>query len=244
MRLALASRGPPTPARGVYARIAAARAVMSCGSTSQQLTLWNTLLDGQAQISPKLLAELLYGTTADDNAVSMLLKSIEKLPPHDRYGATGLTRSLHRFIDRLPISSRTDLNQPLANLVVGLGKFLARTPHIERHACRVSEEFAWLLAPSTHAVERLVAERADAALQGYALEILLNNPAAREWRGEHFDGYKDRLSQTVPAWSELNDILFWRRVEEERARLQNDGKRLNRVLQVEWLDHYWVLWTE
>ena len=227
------------PERDVYARIAAARAVMSCGSLSQQLTLWNTLLDGQAKIPRKLLAELLDGTTADDNAVSMLLKSIEKLPPYDRYDTSGLTRSLHKFIDRLPISSRTELGQPLADLVDGLGQFLVRTPHIERHACRVSEEFAWLLAPSTHAVERLVAERADAAVQGHALEILANSPAAREWRGEHFDGYKDTLSQMVPAWPELNDTLFWRRVSEERARLENDGKQLNRVLQVEWLDRYW-----
>ena len=231
------------PARGIYARIAAARAVMSCGKAAQRLTLWNTLLTAQAEIPRKLLAELLHGTAADGKSVAMLLKSIDKLPPYDRFKSTGLRQALHRFIDRLPIPD-ADSVHPVAKLVRGLQTFLARTPHIERHACRVSEDFAWLLAPSTHAVERLVSARADAATQNEALAIMLNSPAAREWRGEHFDDYKDKLRELVPAWPILNDTLFWLRVQAERTRLERAGKRLNRALQVEWLDRYWSFGPE
>ena len=155
------------PARGVYARIAAARAVVSCGTAAQMSTLWNTLLTAPAEIPRKLLAELLQGTAADGNSVAMLLKSIDKLPPYDRFKSTGLRQALHRFIDRLPIPD-ADSVHPLAKLVDGLQTILARAPYIERHACRVSEDFAWLLAPSTHAVERLVSARADAAMQNHA----------------------------------------------------------------------------
>ena len=38
------------PDRGVYARIAAARAVMSCGTPTQVSTLWNTLLAAQVDV--------------------------------------------------------------------------------------------------------------------------------------------------------------------------------------------------
>ncbi len=173
----------------------------------------------------------------------MLLKLIDKLPPYDRFKATGLIRALRRFIDRLPITT-TDSTHPLAQLVDGLQEILDREPHIERHECRVSQDFAWLLVPSIHAVERLVSARDGVAMQSKALAIMLNGPAAREWRGEHFDGYKDNMRELVPQWPELNDTLFWRTVRAERNRLESEGKRLDRVLQVEWHDRYWSFVTD
>lgn len=168
----------------------------------------------------------------------MLLKLIDRLPSYDRFEATGLSRALRHFIERIPVSP-PDSTHPLAKLVDGLEGMLARTPHIEHRACRISQDFAWLLVASIHAVERLVSARDGAAMQSHALAIMLNGPAAREWRGEQFDGYKDNMRKLVPQWPELNDTLFWRSVRAERTRLESEGKRLDRALQVEWLDRYW-----
>ena len=226
------------PRRDIYARIAAIRAVMSCGTDEQRSSLWKTILSDQADIPRELLAELLRDSVADENSTALLLKSINKLPPYKRFQATGLRQALHEFIDRLSISN-TDARQPLAMLVDGLEEFLDRPPHDEQIYCRISQEFSWLLNPAVHAVERLVAERADAAMQNSALNILLNSPAVRDSFGVSYDEYKDNLYELVPAWLELNDTLFWQRVEIKRACLDKNGKRMTNFLDVHWPDHYW-----
>ena len=225
-------------ARDIYSRIAAARAVISCGTPEEVSTLWNTLLTAEVEIPRKLLAELLQGAATDGETVTLLLQSIDKLPPYDSYKTTGLTHALHGFIGRLPVSD-AHAPQTLEKLVSGLQAFLVRPPHFERRECRVSQEFAWLMVPAIHAVERLVAERADAAMQDDALTIMLNHPAVLEWRSEHYDSYKDRLRELVPVWPELNDRLLWRAVKAARTRLESDGKRLQYFIQVTWHDHYW-----
>ena len=225
------------PMRDIYSRIVATRAVMSCGTAEQRSSLWDTLLTAQAEFPRKLLPELLQGTSTDGEGVALLLKAIDKLPPYNRFKATGLLQALHGYIDRLPILN-ADCVQPLAELFGGLQKFLARPPHMDCYTGRISEEFFWLLALAAHAVERLVSERADVAMQDDALAILLNYPAVRELRGEFFDDYKNNLREQVPAWPELNDSLFWRRVKVKRAHLARDGNPLINVFQVELPDHF------
>ncbi len=229
------------PARGVYARIAAARAVMNCGTAGQQSQLWSFLLSAQAEIPRKLLAELVHDAVADAVNVTMLLESIDKLPPYDRFKTTWLTRALHGFIDRLPLVEKADPPQPLALLVEGLHAILERPPYVERLECRISGEFAWLLGPATHAVERLVSARAEAAMQDHAIAVMLNGPVVREWLGHEFNDYKDKLGELVPSWPKLNDTLFWQSVEAARTRLESDGKRLNDDWPLQWPPHCWAL---
>ena len=226
------------PTRDIYSRIVATRAVMSCGTAEQKSSLWDNLLKAQAEIPRELLPELLQGTSTDGEGVALLLKAIDKLPPYNRFKATGLCQALHGYIDRLPILN-ADCIQPLTELFDGLKKFLARPPHMDCHTGRISEEFAWLLAPATHAVERLVSARAASAVQDVVLEILLIIPDIREIRGEYFDDYKDKLQELVPEWPELNDSLFWWSVKVKRACLERDGERLNSDFPVAWPAHYW-----
>ena len=227
------------PARDIYARIAAARAIATCGTAAQKSTLWNSLLTAQAELPRELLAELVQHAAADVMGVAMSLESIDKLSPYERFKGTGLTQALHGFIDRLPLAKSASTDQPLARLVDGLYTILDRPPYIEQRECHVSEDFAWLLGPAIHAVEKLVSARAEAAMQTHAIAIMLNSPAARFWRGEDFDDYKDKLHKLVPAWPELNDALFWQSIEAARARLERDGKLLNDVWPVQFLEHYW-----
>lgn len=226
------------PERKINARMAAILAVNSCGTDEQRSSLLNILLSVQAEIPRELLGVLLQGAATDLESIDFLLKSINKLPPYERFQVTGLQQALHEYIDRLPITD-SDTDQPLSNLVDGLKIFLDRTPHIEQLFCPISEEFGWLLEPSIHAVERLVAARANGAMQDNALAILLNAPAIRESIGQNYDDHKDNLRELVPSWLELNDSLFWRRVEAKRARLKRDGNQLNDYFQVRWPDHFW-----
>lgn len=233
------------PTRGIYARIAATRAVMMCGARDQRDCLWSQLTTSTKALPRELLAEILDDADADTVSVDFLLTSIDKLEAYERYKATGLSRALHGFIDRLPIYGAIGVLEPLEALVSGLNDYLDREPYIERRECHVSEEFAWLLSPATHAVERLVSVRSETALLSKALSVMLKVPVARLWRGEGFDEYKSRLHEIVPVWKDLNDALFWRSVEEARDRLQaKKSERLIDDWSVQWIGHYWKFGTD
>ena len=233
------------PSSGIYARIAATRAVMACGNRDQGHQLWQRLAASPEALPRKLRAEVVRGADPDMASVKMLLASLDKLESHQRYEATGLRLSLHGFIDRLPVHDVKCVSEPLAAIVSGLNEYLEREPHIEQLECHLSAEFTWLLGPAAHAVERLVAVRSPAALSPEALAILLKVPVAERWHVEDFYAHEGRLNELVPSWTVLNDALFWRSVEEARQRL--DAKRSERLddeWRVRWIGHYWNFGTE
>ena len=233
------------PDRDIYARIAATRAVMTCGARDQRDRLWAQLTTLPEVLPRKLLAEVVNDADPDMDSVNFLLASIEKLDVYARYETTGLGQALHDLIDRLPLNDAKATPEPLAALVSGLNVYLDREPYIERRECHVSEEFSWLLGPATHAVERLVSARSEAALSLEALSVMLKVPVARFWRGEDFGEYKNRLHELVPAWEDLSDALFWRSVEEARDRLEEkQSERLIDDWAVQWTGHYWSFGTD
>lgn len=225
--------------KGMSARVAATRAVMTCGSRHQQDNLWNLLNKAKEILPRRLLAEILEEAAADFASVDFLLSSIDKVEPYEQYTATGLSQALHKFIDRLPIHEVGE-SAPLSAIIDGLNNFIDREPYIERRECEVSEKFIWLLGPATHAVERLVSSHSEKALSSEALSIMLKVPMARSWRGDDFNEYKSRLHEIVPTWKELNDSLFWRNVGEVRVRLSaKKSEQLTDFWRVRCHDHYW-----
>lgn len=230
-------------ARGIYARIASARAVMTCGKRSQKDHLWCELNILPDMLPRKLLAEVLENADADMTSVELLLVSIDKLEAYERSNITGLGRALHGFIKRFPV----DAAAPglLVALISGLNGYLNRKPYIERGECHASKEFTWLLSPATHAVERLVSTHSEEALSSDSLAVMLKVPAVRFWRGEGFDEYKSLLHEIVPTWKVLNDALFWQSIKEVRER--RDTKKSERVIDdfsVQWLGHFWKFGTD
>lgn len=226
------------PARDIYARIAATRAVMTCGERTQIDHLWKELIRLSDIIPRKLLAEVLENANPDAASANLLLVSLEKVEAYKRYETSGLKQALHVFIDRFP-NDLTAL-KPLETIIVGLNGYLEQEPYIEREECHASKEFVWLLGPATHAVERLVSMHSEAALSSDALSIMLKVPAVRFWRSEDFDEYKNILHEIVPAWKELNDALFWKSIDETRSRIETkESERLIDDYSVQWLGHFW-----
>lgn len=223
--------------RGIYARIASARAVMTCGSAEQKQGLWEMLNKNKAPIPRELLAELVEKTLPDNHFVEHLMVSLGKLPPYERYKGTGLGRALHNSLKRLPI---TDGQQICARLIDGLHEYLDRAPYIERRDCRVSKEFVWLLSFATHAVEKLIEARNRAAFGKSAISILLLVPALRFWHGNDFSEHKNQLHAFVPNWPELNDALYWASIEAARAvKTKKSSEPLTDDWSVSWLSHFW-----
>lgn len=225
--------------RKLYQRIVSARAVSSVGTHEQLKLLWKTINNKAAAIPYRLLAELVEHAAIDDHTLDLLLISLDRLPPYEKFEATGLDEALHQFIDRfaeLPDSERSLL---LKKLCVGFNRFLSKEPYHERRECRVSKEFVWMMGPANHAVDILVAARASACFDASIISILLKIPVLRHWIGNQFNEYKTKLQELIPVWTEFNDFLFWRSIDEARAVYSEQGKRLTDDWPVQWLGHYW-----
>lgn len=223
--------------RGVYARIASVRAIMACGSKEEKRLMWALINESDIPTPRELLAEILVGAESDIQSVEYFLVSLGKLPPYERFRASGLTRAIHEFVNRLPILNE---QQAIIRLIDGLHEYLENEPYVERGECHVSEKFTWLLSPAIHTVQRLVNERCPAALGSTALSIMLMVPAVRFWKKDDFPEYKDNLRQLVPLWPELNDALYWASI--EQAKLNNalrSSKPLINDHLVSWLGHFW-----
>jgi hypothetical protein len=226
------------PARGLYARIASIRAVMTVGSPETRETLWLALSD-EVPLDRKLLAEILGEAAPTLATVARLLNAIPHLTAYNRFETTGLSSAIHQFIDRLPIMADAAATQPLLDLAIGVNALLDRQPHLERGECHVSEEYVWLMGPALHVAQRLVAARAAAALTPAVLSIMLKISAVRFWRRDEAPFYKDRLAELVPGWVAVNDALYWASVDERRTYEAARGQPLIDDPSVSIFGHFW-----
>ncbi|WP_444941700.1 NACHT domain-containing protein [Microbulbifer sp. ZKSA004] len=225
--------------RNIYPRIASIRAVATVGSREELVSLWLSVNTKPEVIPRRLLVELAEEAVVDDTTVDLLLGSLDKLPPYEKYETSGLDRAIHTFIDKFSGLSSQESEPLLAKLCVGFNELLNRAPHHQRRECRVSTEFSWLIGPAIQVIERLISDRADVCFDKDVIEILLKIPAIRDWAGEQINEYKDKLHELIPAWKAFNDAYFWRSIEEARVRLTEKDKRLTDVWEVLWRGHYW-----
>jgi hypothetical protein len=227
------------PSRGRYARIAAIRGVMSVGDAGLKEKLWEAIADDPGPLDRAIFAELLDWAAPTTPSITLLLRSLQHVVPDDPLTVTGLGHSLHEFIDRLPVMTDDAKDHPLGRLVEGLNVFLEREPFVERGECHVSKEFVWLMPAALHAVDRMVAARSAQALRPDAIAVLRNMPALRFWHGTDIEEYKTSLSQNVPRWRELNDLLYWTSVEACRARMAVKGESLLDDWKMAYIGHFW-----
>lgn len=232
------------PARGVYARLVAIRAVAATLGEDARRPIWRTLLKDKAPLPRRLLAELVDGAAANGATIALVVASLDRLPPYDRFEATGLTDALDRLIARLPLNRDDSAEQPLAALSAGLDALLSREPHVERGECQVSEAHRWLMGPAMHTVERLVGGRAAASLDPSSMAILLKVPALRYWGGGDETDRRSELGKLIPRWFELNDALFWTAITERRAIVAAAGERLIDDWPVTLIGHLWSFGVE
>jgi len=223
--------------RGIYARKASVRAVMSCGTTEQKRAMWGGLNEGDTLIPRDLLAEVVKEAAPNNHSIEQLLVSLNKVPPYRQFEITGLERALHEFVERLPI---VDEQLLIAQLINDLHTYLERPPFVDRHQCRVSVDHAWLLNPAAHLVERLVEEKSPLVFDRSALSIMLMVPSLRNWHDGDLTEYKGKLMEIVPQWSDLNDALYWADVGQARvAKEKESGEPLTNDCLVSRPGRFW-----
>lgn len=221
--------------RGIYARRVSIRAVMTCGSSEQKQRLWQKINGSNAQIPHDLLVELITKTDPDSQSVEYMLISLGKLPPYKPYKTTGLSYSLREFIRRLSVIGE---QLAITHLIDGLHTYLQKPPFVEQRECRVSKEYTWLLNPAIYAIERLIEARNTVVLSNKFISIILMVPPRHYWHDYNLNEQEVNLQTLVPSWPELNDVLYWTRI--EQARSANSSESItDDYWAVSWLGHFW-----
>lgn len=211
--------------RGIYARIASARAVMTCGTVGQKLNLLQQLIDGDDPIPRELFSELVEELSPDPEVVEKMIVALGKLSPYKRFETNGLVGALHNFVERWPNDEAQQT--AITHFILGLHAFLEQSSDVEDRDCHASEEYAWLLGPACHAVEKLVVARSEEVLSETCFSILRMATTLSNWQNKDLGEYKTRLHSLVPEWPELNDSLYWFSVEHARfAQLARTGEPL------------------
>lgn len=226
------------PLRGIYARIASARAVMSCGNEEQKIDLWQRVNEDESEIPYRLLPEFIDNVEPSIFSGDSIIKSIDKLPGFDRYEYSGVNSSIHDYIEKIDFVDDQNL---AVHILKGLHGFLDKSPYIERGECHVSEDYAWLINHAIHLLEKLIEIRHEAVLGKIAISILLMVPALKFWRSDDLREQNNKLEELVPQWPELNDILYWKSIEQAKNyHLLKKESPLVDDWSVSWLDHFWM----
>ncbi|WP_131113084.1 hypothetical protein [Lichenihabitans psoromatis] len=226
------------PSRREHARIAAIRGVMAVGDAGQKERLWETIAADSGPLHRAVLAELFDWVAPTLRGIEMLLRAIEHAAPLQQFNTRGVDFRFQGLIIRLPLMSDKAPHHPLGCLVEGLSSILERNSLIEYGERHVSEEFAWLLPPALHAVDRLVAARSFPALSPAAISVLLM-ASTLKYRNRFVGEYENALSKNVPRWPVLNDLLYWASIADKRALLARQNQPLVDDWQVSYLGHFW-----
>jgi len=232
------------PSRGKYARIAAIRGVMAVGDEALKDELLTMIAEDSNPLDRAVISEAVDWAAPTTVGVALVLRTLAHAAPYKRFEATGLSDSLHRFVDKLPVMADAAEDQPLGRLVEGLNTFFSQEPFVERGIVHVSKESAWLMSVALHAVDRLVAARSAQALTPAVLAVLTSFPVLRHWHSGDVDNYENGLDKNVPRWPELNDLHYWTSIAACRAQKAAQGETLTDDWPISYLGQSWRFGSE
>ena len=210
--------------RGIYARIAALRAIVTLGNPHYCTGIWECLNNRKEYFSSQLLSELIEELPPNIENAQQLLVSIEKLEPAKRrFGRSSIRRSLTNFIGKLSIQNNFETISCLLN---GFLQLLNQEPFDDERYCKISKVYTWLTGNTAQILEKVIEARCELAISPNAVSFLLSLPQTKSWKGVEYDNYKDNLKDLIPKWPELNDALYWASIKQTRSRLEVKGDRL------------------
>lgn len=223
-----------TPTTERYTRSIAFRAIYAIGSDEDQEHVRRSFLVEAPEIRRIWLAELVDGLIPTEETASWLLTCMERTENEEHHSVDHLADRVTKFVE----SSDVEL---LPKLISGFNRLLNLPPMIERWHCEVSEKFQWLLPPASKAVERLVLARNPTSLEPDTLSVLHKLTRARDYISYSLVGIKEKFSELVSSWQDMNRAMFWFEVERARkaSRDKKDDKRLTEFWQVSIFNQFW-----
>lgn len=219
--------------RSMYSRRVSTRAVMACGEREDKVNLWVNLNQSGEKLDRQLIIELIGEIEPDKEFIDLLIASLKNATLYKRFEHSGLTPVLEKFVKKLDAVLGYQL-------FIGIIELLSLEPFFDRRQYKISKKYAWTLKIAFQIIEKLIKERNPLVLEDRVIEILINATALEYQRD--FDDFneKNRLREIIPAWSELNDKLYWNSIEIARQySLREEQKGLNDDWAISFLEHFW-----
>lgn len=210
--------------RGIYARIASLRALVTLGDKLYCSEIWAKLNVLQKEFDQQLLAELLEELPSNLTNTKHLLNSLKKLNFEKNGGDFyGVRQSLTKFINGITIKNDLEVCNCLLD---GLSQLLNSEPFKDNRYCLISKSNAWLIGNTTQILEIIIKVKSELAFSPTAISTLISISHAREWGQRDYDDFKDNLHFLIPKWPQLNDALYWASVHKTRNSLEKNRGRL------------------
>lgn len=219
--------------RSEYTRIAAIRAIIEVGSPQDVADVRKAFVTEAPSLRRSWLGELLEGLGQTPADVVWLLTALELAAPKKQFETDPLADALTGYIMSLPPAS-------LAALLDGVSKLLNRRPVVEQRHCEISKRYSGLGQAAGQIVVKMIQGRNPETLKKSALSVLRKLPIAEDYGRGLFEEIRKDLPELVQAWPELNRVLFWYCVAEERARKRKSGERLTDYWLVSIFGSYWA----
>ncbi|KNC67408.1 hypothetical protein [Pseudoalteromonas ardens] len=223
--------------RGIYARRAALRAIITLGKPSFYLNIWERLNQGEEDFPQQLLLEFLEHLSANAIDEQQLLTSLEKLEDcKKKYMYLSVRRALTNFIKILSVQD--DLNT-ICYLLEGLIRLITQEPYETQHDSKLSQKYSWLASNTAQLIAKVITARNPVALSNNVVSTLIMLPTAKYSRQADFNDYKENLRNIVPEWPELNDTLYWASVDQARTKLKAKNESLKDDWEIRWNTRFW-----
>lgn len=220
--------------RAKYTRIAAIRALIEVGSPEAVSEIRKSVVKEEPPLRRSWFSELLDGLGQNKEDVDWLVAALGLAAPKKRFEIDPLSDALATYVGTL---------QPalLSPLLDGVGKLFSRRPVVERRHCEISKRYSWLAQTAGQILMRMIGHRDPTTLKRAALSVLRKLPIAEDYGSGVFEEIRNELPQLIRGWPELNRVLFWHCVTEERTRRKRkDGERLTDYWHVSIFGSYWA----
>ncbi len=206
-------------------RGAAIQVVAATAGTAELAQFRDNLLGSLAERDLVVFGECLRSLGAILDTKVAIDVAANLLGP-DKYGFQSLKVRFVAFVNGLPLAEcRTVVDEILVKL--------RETPFKEGRNYKVSDKAYWLLPVAARACERLVEAKDAFAISPNALDVmsLIEKSMAYDR-----SSIKTDLGAMVPAWSDLNESLFWHQISADRAK----GRVIKNWWEVSGLPSFWV----
>ena len=231
--------------RELYARVVSIRAIIAIGTSQDREALWTGFSGIETVLPRRIFDELIDCSEVNHDLNVFVTKAIEKLKPCAGFEIRGVSKPLHKFIDRLSVNVNDLSDCPVATLLGRLIDLLNREPLSTKYQCTTSESYIWLLPYAAHAISRLVERKSPYVLRDEVLSTMHKIAQVRDWKQTDRFEFETKLSETIPKWPTLNDKLFWNYAEYIRLpTAKRKARRISSEWQLSTIDHVWNFDTE
>lgn len=201
-----------------HTTVAAIKVIGLLGSAADCFQVLENTLKQNKAIDRYVLSNLVRIQGVDKKSVGLIVKSLSGAAEAKRFGVDNLSDDLSAYLLRLNPSL-------IFYFIESVNDIIHEQPLISYVRCKVSKKHAWLIEPLVKAIGFLIKVRSEFALHEKSLSLIKMSKELERYGGASRVSNSSNIEKLIYEWPELNQLLFWYCVKDEREKLSK-GQRL------------------